>query len=230
MPRKNSRSGRARRPAEPRGALIALRPEFEERYIILHRNTFPGVLRQIRRSNVRDYSIFLLDGLLFSHFEYRGGDFDGDMKAMAADPTTVDWWKLTDPMQQPLPEVPAGQWWTPAVLLARLCPAPRTGGRYSRVALKAQLLPDTEGRLREVLSHIPPAVSRAIAAAGFRNVHLYLRGRELYLYADFSAKGMDRGALALHRSTPFSSWRGEIERLLDPADNWRVMREVFHTA
>ncbi len=230
MLRKKSRSGRARRPAEPRGALIALRPEFEERYIILHRNTFPGVLRQIRRSNVRDYSIFLLDGLLFSHFEYRGRDFDSDMKAMAADPTTVDWWKLTDPMQQPLQDVPAGQWWTPMELLARLCPASRAGGRYTRVALKGRLLPDTEGSLREVLSRIPPAVPRAIAWAGFRNVHLYLRGSELYLYADFAGKGMDRDALALHRSAPFSSWRGEIERLLDPADNWRVMREVFHTA
>jgi L-rhamnose mutarotase len=230
MPGKNSRSSRARRPAEPRGALIALRPEFEERYIILHRNTFPGVLRQIRRSNVRDYSIFLLDGLLFSHFEYRGRNYESDMKAMAADPTTVDWWKLTDPMQQPLPDVPAGQWWMPMELLARLCPAPRTGRRYTRVALKAQLLPDTEGSLREVLARIPPAVLRAIAATGFRNVHLYLHGRELYLYADVAGKGMDRDALALHRSAQFSSWRGKIEPLLEPADNWRVMHEVFHTA
>ena len=48
------------------GSLIKVHPEFEERYIILHKHTFPGVLESIKRSNIRNYSIFLLDGVLFS--------------------------------------------------------------------------------------------------------------------------------------------------------------------
>ena len=75
------------------GSLIKVRPEFEERYIILHKHTFPGVLDRIRKSNIRNYSIFLLDGILFSYFEYIGNDYDADMKAIA-DPTTKDWWMI----------------------------------------------------------------------------------------------------------------------------------------
>ena len=81
------------------GSIIGLKPEYEERYIILHKHTFPGVLNRIRKCNIQNYSIFLRDGLLFSHFEYVGSDFDADMANMADD-TTKDWWKLTDPMQR----------------------------------------------------------------------------------------------------------------------------------
>jgi L-rhamnose mutarotase len=50
---------------------------------------------------------------LFSYFEYIGNDFDGDMKKMAADSTTLRWWKETDPTQNPLPEAAAKkQTWT----------------------------------------------------------------------------------------------------------------------
>jgi len=33
---------------------------------------------------------------------------------MAADPKTQEWWKITDPMQEPVPEHGPDQWWTPA--------------------------------------------------------------------------------------------------------------------
>jgi L-rhamnose mutarotase len=72
------------------GSLIKVKPEYEERYIILHRHTFPGVLDRIRKSNIRNYSIFLLNGILFSYYEYVGNDFDADMKAIA-DTVTRDW-------------------------------------------------------------------------------------------------------------------------------------------
>src|SRR3972149_4601379 len=90
------------------GSLIKVKPEYEERYIILHKYTFPGVLDRIRKSNIRNYSIFLLNGILFSHFEYIGNDFVADMKAIA-DPVTKDWWKLTDPIQEPLPARKEGE-------------------------------------------------------------------------------------------------------------------------
>ncbi len=94
------------------GSLIRLKPEYEERYIILHRHTFPGVLERIRDSNIRNYSIFLRDGMLFSFFEYVGTDYAGDMEKIGADPVTRDWWTLTDPMQVPLETRAEGEWWT----------------------------------------------------------------------------------------------------------------------
>lgn len=92
------------------GSLIGLKKNWEERYIILHQHTFPRVLESIRKSNIRNYSIFLYKGILFSHFEYHGKDYKADMEAIAND-TTRDWWKLTDPMQKPLEGRKKGEWW-----------------------------------------------------------------------------------------------------------------------
>ena len=91
------------------GSLIGLKPEETERYIALHANPFPGVLRRISRSGLRHYAIFLADGILFSYLEYVGTDFDADMAAIGTDETTRQWWSLTDPMQAPLPERKDGE-------------------------------------------------------------------------------------------------------------------------
>jgi L-rhamnose mutarotase len=41
-----------------------------------------------------------------------GDDFAADMKKMAEDPTTQQWWSYTDPMQEPLSDRAPGEWWT----------------------------------------------------------------------------------------------------------------------
>jgi L-rhamnose mutarotase len=99
------------------GAVIGLRPEKKDYYLELHANTWPSVLEQIRKSNIRDYSIYLaeLDGklYLFATYKYTGDDFKADMKKMAEDPETQRWWKQTDPCQIRLPGTPDGEWWKP---------------------------------------------------------------------------------------------------------------------
>jgi len=99
------------------GSVIGLRPEKKDYYLKLHAETWPSVLKQIRQSNIRNYSIYMteLDGklYLFAYFEYVGDDFEADMKKMAADPETQRWWKETDPCQVRLPDTPEGQWWRP---------------------------------------------------------------------------------------------------------------------
>ena len=91
-------------------SVIRLRSEKEAEYRDLHRAVWPEVLAQIERSNIRNYSIFLHDGLLIAYFEYVGDNFERDMKLMAQDPRTQEWWKLTDPCQLPLTE---NEKWTP---------------------------------------------------------------------------------------------------------------------
>jgi L-rhamnose mutarotase len=93
------------------GFVIGLRPEAEAEYRELHAKTWPAVKEQIKRSNIRNYSIFLHGNLLFGYFEYGGSDFEADMRAMAADPETQRWWELTESMQQPLPSRHEGEWW-----------------------------------------------------------------------------------------------------------------------
>lgn len=93
------------------GSVIKLRPEKEEEYKKLHANVWPEVLNMICACNIRNYSIFLRDGFLFSYFEYHGEDFDADMKKMAADLNTQAWWKVTDPCQEPVASHKEGEWW-----------------------------------------------------------------------------------------------------------------------
>jgi L-rhamnose mutarotase len=93
------------------GSVIRLRPEREEEYRRLHAAAWPGVLAMIRECHIRNYSIFLKDGWLFSYFEYCGDDLAADLARMAQDPLTREWWTHTDPCQEPLPTRKAGEWW-----------------------------------------------------------------------------------------------------------------------
>lgn len=93
------------------GQLIGVKADRIEEYERLHAGAWPGVLAAISRANIRNYSIFREGTQLFAYFEYVGEDFDADMAGMAADPTVQDWWKLTDAMQDPLPDRQPGAWW-----------------------------------------------------------------------------------------------------------------------
>jgi L-rhamnose mutarotase len=93
------------------GSVIKLRPEKWEEYRELHANVWPDVLKMIRECNIRNYSIYYKDGFLFSYFEYHGDDYAADMAKMAADPITQQWWKLTDPCQEPLTTRKPGEQW-----------------------------------------------------------------------------------------------------------------------
>src|SRR5688572_17516294 len=94
------------------GQVLKLRSEHQDEYVRQHVAVWPEVLAQIRRSNIRNYSIYLRDGILFAYFEYVGSDFAADMRVMAADPATQRWWALMEPMQEKWPSASAQEWWT----------------------------------------------------------------------------------------------------------------------
>ena len=105
-------------PRQPQrfGSVIGLRAEKEAEYRRLHQAVWPDVMRAVHDANIRNYSIYLRrlpDGnlYLFSYFEYVGQDREADMRALAANPRVKEWWKLTDPCQQPLADRKAGEWW-----------------------------------------------------------------------------------------------------------------------
>jgi L-rhamnose mutarotase len=93
------------------GQVIRVKPGSIDAYERLHAETWPGVLAAIAAANIRNYSIYRHDELLFAYFEYVGDDLEADMAAMAADPTIVEWWARTDAMQVPFPEREPGSWW-----------------------------------------------------------------------------------------------------------------------
>src|SRR5690349_24784285 len=93
------------------GQRIDVRETRIDDYERLHAAPWPGVVDQIRRSNIRNYTIFRDGTSLFGYFEYVGDDFEADMAMMAADPETRRWWSITDSMQDPLPGREPGAWW-----------------------------------------------------------------------------------------------------------------------
>jgi L-rhamnose mutarotase len=93
------------------GQIIGIKPEDLESYRKYHADVWPGVLKMITECNIRNYTIFHRDGLLFAFFEYTGDDFSADMAKMAADPLTQEWWAVMKPMQQPLENREEGEWW-----------------------------------------------------------------------------------------------------------------------
>lgn len=99
------------------GMVIGIKPEKTEYYKKLHAATWPGVLKMIKECHIRNYSIYLREiepgkFYLFSYFEYTGRDFEADMLKMAADATTQEWWKETNPCQMPIPTRGEKEWWS----------------------------------------------------------------------------------------------------------------------
>lgn len=86
------------------GMIIGIKPNKIRQYKELHANVWPAVLQQLDASHIRNYTIFLREpeNLLFGYWEYHGNDFDADMAQIARDPQTQEWWKFTDPCQNPL--------------------------------------------------------------------------------------------------------------------------------
>ena len=90
---------------------IRLRPGSEEAYKRYHAAVWPDVLDKILECNIKNYSIYLKDGVLFSYFEYHGNDLKNDWNKMAAHAKTQEWWALMQPIQEPLPTQKEGEWW-----------------------------------------------------------------------------------------------------------------------
>lgn len=111
----NKRNARQKQKGDPImkriGQVIKVKPEFLEKYKVLHANPWPEVNEMIKKCNIQNYSIYYRNGYLFSYFEYTGDDYEADMKKMADDPMTQKWWKETDPCQEPVEDAKDGEWW-----------------------------------------------------------------------------------------------------------------------
>jgi L-rhamnose mutarotase len=93
------------------GMAIKIKPENLHEYKRLHADVWPDVLKMIGECNIRNYSIYHKDGMMFSYFEYVGDDFDADMAKMAADPTTQKWWDVCKPLLDPLETRAPEEFW-----------------------------------------------------------------------------------------------------------------------
>lgn len=98
---------------ERMGQVIRVKPEAIAEYKRIHAAVWPEILDLIAECNITNYTIFLKEpeNLLFAYWEYVGEDFAADVEKMKANPRMHDWWKITDPMQEPLEHRAEGEWW-----------------------------------------------------------------------------------------------------------------------
>jgi len=82
--------------------IVKLKPEYVDKYKECHAKVWPEVLKQIKSSNIDDYSIFYdpTTNILFASFKYVGYDYAGDMERMRENPKVQEWWKMTDSYQE----------------------------------------------------------------------------------------------------------------------------------
>ncbi len=210
-----------------RGSLIKLNREFEERYIILHRHAFPDVLKRIRKSKIRNYSIFLLDRVLFSHLEYVGKDYDSDMKAMAKDETTREWWKLTDPMQEPFPTRNKGEWWAGMRLISHLDEITKPYSKVTRICYTAETHPGSEPIIRELFGRFDRSLASQFKRAHIQNQSVFLGHGRICVYFEYSGRDFPKDDKALNSQPVVNRWNEQIGKKLRVS--WKEMKEVFHT-
>ena len=89
------------------GSVIKVKSEKLEQYKKLHATVWPDVLAMIKQCNIRNYTIYHKDNLLFSYFEYIGDDYASDMKNGGRS-ITQKWWDVCKPCQEPIREQGSG--------------------------------------------------------------------------------------------------------------------------
>ncbi|RPH99491.1 MAG: L-rhamnose mutarotase [Calditrichaeota bacterium] len=215
------------------GELIRVRPEYEERYIIIHKHTFPGVLSRIYKSNMRNYTIFLRDGILFAHHEYVGTDPATDAAAIKADPVTQEWWKLTDPMQEPLENRKPGEWWASMEELLHIDARQMDYRQVHHFAFTAEILPDQESPFRQVIADNHELLTRLAEPLHTQNLSLFIKERTVYVYFEYYGEDEQADLQALIQNKSFEPIMKQISGIMcHPLENqpcWQPMREVFHT-
>jgi len=196
------------------GSIIGLKKEFEEQYIALHKHTFPEVLERIRLSNIRDYTIFLHNGILFSHLIYSGNDYIADMEAMGTDKSTQEWWKLTDPMQQPFEFRKENEWWAEMRLWHS---TEFIATENSRMIRHAFTVPTPDDMQETDQEEIFGDISFWGATYDLKCLRIFKGSKNLYIYLE---------------TTEFSDLPSLLEiisRVLKTSSLPEAMTEVFHT-
>ena len=95
------------KPVKRVGMVVGIQPDMIERYKALHADLNPGVRDLLSKYHMRNFSIYL--GAIgeqwyeFGYYEYIGDNYDRDMAQLAREPRNIEWLKMCDPMQIPLP-------------------------------------------------------------------------------------------------------------------------------
>ncbi len=230
-------------PVKRLGQVIGIDKKNIARYKQLHAHVWPAVLKQISKAHIHNYSIYLGQTApdkyyLFSYFEYTGRDFNRDMAKMAADKTTRQWWKLTDPLQKPLPTRPKGQWWATwrEVFHYQGPPSNKKPTRHASI-----IGIDQKDILVYTQMHacVWPGVLATIEKCNIRNYSIYLGQVEkgkylLFSYFEYIGDNYDQDMARMANEVTKKWWHytDALQKPLPtrkPGQWWLPIDEIFHT-
>ena len=225
------------------GSVIGIPKESISEYKELHANCWPGVLKQIEKSNIENYSIYLGEVepgefYLFSYFEYTGGDFKADMDKMGKDETTQEWWKRTDPLQKPLPTREDGQWWANWKEVFHYEGSPYKGKPTKRVGGIIGMPEENILAYTQMHETVWSGVLASIERCNIRNYSIYLGEIEkddylLFSYFEYIGDDFDGDMEKIGDEVTKTWWTytDPLQRPLStrkPGEHWATMEEVFH--
>ena len=227
------------------GAVIGIPYESIAEYKRLHADASPGVVKAINKANIHDYSIYLGEvapgrQYLFAYSEYTGKDYEADRASIAADKTIQDWWKLTDPLQRPLPMNKEGERWARWEEVFHYA-----GPAYNKSDIKSRHgsiigIPE-QSILAYTQMHaaVWPGVLAALEKANIRNYSIYLgqvTPDEYLLFSYFEYVGDDFDAdmarMADKVTKLWWTYTDPLQQRLPgtpEGQQWKTMEEVFHT-
>jgi L-rhamnose mutarotase len=227
------------------GAVIGIPSESIAEYKRLHADTWPGVLKVIDKANIHNYSIYLGEvapgrQYLFAYSEYAGKDYEADKAQIATDKTMQDWWKLTDPLQRPLPTNTKGEWWSRwEEVFHYPGPAYSRGDIKSRYGSIIGLREDAILAYTQMHAAAWPGVLAALDKANIRDYSIYLgqiTPGEYLLFSYFEYIGDDFDAdmtrMADKVTKVWWTYTDPLQQRLPgtpEGQQWKTMEEVFHT-
>ncbi len=173
------------------GHLIQVKPEYRERYVVLHAHPFPELIEQMRAAGLRNYSIFLRDHTLFSYYEYVGADFEADMEAMAEHETVQDWWTLTDSMQEPLDARAEGEWWASMGELYHGGRRAVLAAEATRVAFEHSYREGAIDEVEEAYAETDGELEAELDEAHVQRYTVYRLGRRCFTYLEHAGDDLE---------------------------------------
>lgn len=236
----------AKQKVQRHGVVIGIPAPSIPEYKRLHADTWPGVLQAVDKAHMDNYSIYLGEvapgrHYLFGYYEYTGDSFDADMARLKKDKTMQQWWKLTDPRQEPLPTRQEGEWWSQWDEVFRYA-----GPAYERRDVKLRYGSIVGLRAESLLAYtqmhaaVWPGVLAALGEVNIRNYSIYLgqiRPGEYLLFSYFEYVGddFDRDMKRMAADKVTQLWWSYTDPLqvrlpgTPEGGQWKAVEEVFHT-
>ena len=236
-------NGCAQRQVQRYGSVIGIKKENIEEYKRLHADCWPGVLKMIKKCNMRNYSICLGEVepdefYLFSYFEYTGGDFEKDMARIAADETTQKWWAKNKPLQMPLPTRKEGEHWADWPEVFHHDGPPSDKKISKRIGSIIGMPKDNILVYTQMHAAVWPGVLEAIDNANIRNYSIYLGEIEkdrylLFSYLEYIGDdlGGDMGAIANEVTLKWWAYTDPLQQRLPgtpKGGQWKSVEQVFY--